>query len=233
MSFLQYSRMTISWSQWLDSVGQTSRRSPAGPCVKASPSPNAPRDPAMSSHLCHQSSYPLKQRFERSYISWIILNFLGEEIRDQGASHSPTYKTRETYRISLLSSRWFDHYASGYFCTVRSDNPIALCTVQRRKLERERAEVVGGKECVTCRLSKQLQSFLSFPPLHGCQMATAKFLERMCLALRAWRAMAPLRCAAKFAIWQPLPFSRYQDKCHFCVRLCERRDHPPSVRRMS
>ena len=36
---------------------------------------------------------------------------------------------------------------------------------------------------------------------HGCQMAISRFLDRMCLALRAsglW-----LRYAAKFAIWQP------------------------------
>ena len=33
---------------------------------------------------------------------------------------------------------------------------------------------------------------------HGCQMAIAIFLDCICLALRAWRTMAPLRCAAKF-----------------------------------
>ena len=36
--------------------------------------------------------------------------------------------------------------------------------------------------------------------VHGCQMAIARFSDRMCLALRAsgvW-TMAPLRCAAKF-----------------------------------
>ena len=33
---------------------------------------------------------------------------------------------------------------------------------------------------------------------HGCQMAIAGFLDRMCLALQARRTMAPLRCAAKF-----------------------------------
>ena len=30
---------------------------------------------------------------------------------------------------------------------------------------------------------------------HSCQMAIASYLDRMCLALRAWRTMAPLRCA--------------------------------------
>ena len=35
-------------------------------------------------------------------------------------------------------------------------------------------------------------------PRHGCQMAIARFLDRRCLALRAWRTMAPLRYAAKF-----------------------------------
>ena len=33
---------------------------------------------------------------------------------------------------------------------------------------------------------------------HGCQMAKAGLLDRMCLALRAGRTMAPLCCAAKF-----------------------------------
>ena len=32
---------------------------------------------------------------------------------------------------------------------------------------------------------------------HGCQMAIARFLDRMCLALRAQWTMAPLCCAAK------------------------------------
>ena len=33
---------------------------------------------------------------------------------------------------------------------------------------------------------------------YGCHMAIARFLDRMCLAFRAWLTMAPLRCAAKF-----------------------------------
>ena len=34
-------------------------------------------------------------------------------------------------------------------------------------------------------------------PEHGCQMAIARFLDYMCLALWACRTMAPLRYAAK------------------------------------
>ena len=41
-------------------------------------------------------------------------------------------------------------------------------------------------------------------PLHGCQMAIAKFLDCICLALRAWRTMAPLRYAAKFDLFLSL-----------------------------
>ena len=37
---------------------------------------------------------------------------------------------------------------------------------------------------------------------HGCQMAIAKFLDCICLAIRAWRTVAPLRYTAQFAIWQ-------------------------------
>ena len=33
---------------------------------------------------------------------------------------------------------------------------------------------------------------------HGSQMAIVRFLDRMCLALRAWRTMAAIWCAAKF-----------------------------------
>ena len=33
---------------------------------------------------------------------------------------------------------------------------------------------------------------------HGCQMAIARFLDRMCLVLRGFWSMAPLRYAAKF-----------------------------------
>ena len=35
------------------------------------------------------------------------------------------------------------------------------------------------------------------PPLHGCQMVIAKFVDYISTALRGWRTMAPLRCAAK------------------------------------
>ena len=42
------------------------------------------------------------------------------------------------------------------------------------------------------------KEIFSFRLVTGCQMAIARFLDRMCLALRAWWTMAPLRCAAKF-----------------------------------
>ena len=42
---------------------------------------------------------------------------------------------------------------------------------------------------------------------HGCQMAIARFFERMCLALRASRTMAPLRYAAKFDPFLSLDFA--------------------------
>ena len=47
-----------------------------------------------------------------------------------------------------------------------------------------------------------LPSFLCLP-LHGCQMAIAKFLDCRHLALRACRTVALLRYAAKFTTWQP------------------------------
>ena len=64
--------------------------------------------------------------------------------------------------------------------------------------------------------------------MHGCQMAIAKFLNCMCLALRAWRTMAPLHYAAKF--WS-LPFLRLRSRSNFAMWqhcLCERDFTPTS-----
>ena len=47
---------------------------------------------------------------------------------------------------------------------------------------------------------------------HGCQMAIARFLDLMCLALRAPRTMAPLRCAAKFDPFLSLDCARVEGR---------------------
>ena len=65
-----------------------------------------------------------------------------------------------------------------------------------------------SSEYLDVKLSLDVWSSLPFHRLvdriHGCQMAIAKFLECMHLALQAWWTMAPLRYTAKFDPFLPL-----------------------------
>ena len=50
------------------------------------------------------------------------------------------------------------------------------------------------ERCVSCDKEQHQMT----DGLHGCKMATSRSLDRMCLALRGFWTMAPLRYAAKF-----------------------------------
>ena len=108
-----------------------------------------------------------------------------------GVSHGmklgPKYHFTLTLSLSN-SGRWFLLFELNRKNSNPSSSDIRLCTALELGPADQSIHPLHYDEIGKWNVSQ----------LHGCQMAIARFLDGMCLALWAWRTMAPLRYAAKF-----------------------------------